>query len=333
MGVVVLGWVLQLSPIGKIQNGMECVIRASVVVPFYNSGDVLGACLDALLSQNISRDQYEIIAVDDGSTDGSAEVARGKGVKLLQQENRGAPAARNTGIEAAAGEWIAFTDADCVPSRGWLRALLAAVDKAGSSGPVLGAAGSVAGHPSASSASRFVDLSGGFDTERHLSHPLFPFAPSGSVMYRRDALNAVGGFDERFITYDSCDLHTRLRTQVGGAFVFAKSAMVLHRHRESWGGYWKQQVNYGRGLAQFYVRWEKNIPWSRLREAREWLTLAPVAIAACLPGKTDKVLARRGTLVKQLAQRVGFATTYFREDERARLRNDSDRGANRGVRG
>jgi len=241
---------------------MACMIRVSVVVPFYNGGDVLGACLDALLCQNIPRDQYEIVAVDDGSTDGSAAVVKRKGVRLLQQENRGAPAARNTGIDAATGEWVAFTDADCVPSRGWLRALLAAVDKASVSGPVLGAAGSVAGHPSSSSASRFVDLSGGFDTERHLSHPLFPFAPSGSVMYRRDALNTVGGFDERFITYDSCDLHTRLRTQVGGAFVFAKSAMVLHRHRESWRGYWKQQVNYGRGLAQFYFRWQQQIEGS-----------------------------------------------------------------------
>src|SRR4026208_2008586 len=100
-------------------------MEISVVVPFFQSEPTLGNCLAALLSQTFTRDKYEIIAVDDGSTDNGAEKARRAGVRLVRQPNRGAPAARNAGIAVATGKWVAFTDADCVASRGWLRALSA----------------------------------------------------------------------------------------------------------------------------------------------------------------------------------------------------------------
>ena len=293
-------------------------MEISVVVPFFQSEPTLGNCLAGLSSQTLARDTYEIIAVDDGSTDHGAEIARRAGVHLVQQPNRGAPAARNAGIAAATGKWVAFTDADCVASRGWLRALSAAVD--GNDRKILGAAGPVIGQPSSAPAARFVEISGGFDTARHLQHPRFPFAPSGNVMYRRDALEAVGGFDERYASYDACDLHRRLMREVGGEFVFAETAVVLHQHRATWSDYWTQQVNYGRGLAQFYVKWSDDIPWSPWREAGAWAALAPAAVSACRPGGADTSLARRGTFVKRLAQRIGFATTYFRPTERARWR-------------
>lgn len=69
-------------------------------------------------------------------------------------------------------------------------------------------------------------------------------------------------------------------------------------------------------------KWSGEIQWSRLREAREWVALAPAAVAICIRGDSDAVLVRRGTFVKRLAQRVGFAATYSRADERARWRND-----------
>jgi len=324
--VVVLARLLQFPTIGQIPNGVDRdyadrVMEISVVIPFFESEATLAECLAALSSQTLAKARYEIIAVDDGSTDGGAEIAKRAGVRLLQQPNRGAPAARNAGIAAAEGKWVAFTDADCIPSRGWLRALLAAVENAGEE--VFGAAGPIVGHPSNASAARFVEISGGLDAAWHLQHPRFPFAPSGNVMYRRDALDAVGGFDERYASYDACDLHRRLMLEVGGKFAFAESAVVLHHHRVTWPDYWTQQVNYGRGLAQFYVRWRDEIRWSPWREAAAWAALAPAAVSACRPGGAngaDASLARRGTFVKRLAQRIGFATTYFRPMERARWR-------------
>jgi Glycosyltransferases, probably involved in cell wall biogenesis len=176
----------------------------------------------------------------------------------------------------------------------------------------------VIGVPSESDASRFVDISGGLDVERHLSHPLFPFAPSGNVMYRRSVLTSVGGFDIRYAAYDSCDLNMRIRSSFGGKISFAQSAVVLHKHRETWKDYWKQQRNYGRGLAQFYRRWSNEIDWSLGHELIEWTSLIPRAAVAVLPGSRNAMLARRGDFIKRFAQRVGFASTYFSGAERVR---------------
>ncbi|MCD6393162.1 MAG: glycosyltransferase family 2 protein [Planctomycetes bacterium] len=87
-------------------------ITVSVVIPAYNAGEYLGRALDSVLAQ--TRPAEEIIVVDDGSTDNTADVAQGYGdkVRFIRQENTGASVARNTGIEAATSEWIAFLDAD-----------------------------------------------------------------------------------------------------------------------------------------------------------------------------------------------------------------------------
>ena len=100
----------------------------SVIVPGYNVQGTLGACLEALLDQTVPRDRYEIIYVDDASTAGSVEVARRyPGVALIRLEaNRGQANARNVGLAQSKGEIILFTDADCVPARDWIEAMLQA---------------------------------------------------------------------------------------------------------------------------------------------------------------------------------------------------------------
>ena len=185
-------------------------------------------------------------------------------------------------------------------------------------GQALGAAGRVVGYRSESAAARFVDLSGGLDAERHLAHPTFPFAPSGNLMYRRSVLEAAGGFDARYRSYEACELHTRLRRTHGGTFHFAPRAVVLHRHRRTWADYWRQQIAYGAGYAQFVLHHRAAIGWSARREATAWREIARLAVAACRSGEGDAILMRRGALVKALAQRLGFVTTYWNPAERAR---------------
>lgn len=86
--------------------------KISIVIPTYNSARFIGDALNSVIAQKI--DNLETIVVDDGSSDNTREVVKsfGKEIKYLWQENRGAAAARNVGIKAAGGEWIAFLDSD-----------------------------------------------------------------------------------------------------------------------------------------------------------------------------------------------------------------------------
>src|SRR5262245_7855555 len=103
-------------------------LDVSVVIPVYNGASTLAACLTALESQSLPRPRFEIIVVDDGSTDETASIAAAFPVRLVRRTNGGAPAARNSGLREATGAWVAFTDADCIPSRGWLAHLMGAVE-------------------------------------------------------------------------------------------------------------------------------------------------------------------------------------------------------------
>jgi glycosyltransferase involved in cell wall biosynthesis len=291
----------------------------SVVIPAYNAAATIAACLIALGSTRVPAGGFETIVVDDGSTDATPAIVRTFPVRLLRQRNRGASAARNAGMRAARGRWVAFIDSDCVPARGWLTALAGAVATADR--PPLGAAGATIGIPAAAPAPRFVNLTGGLDAARHLAHPRWPFPPSANVLYRRDALLAVGGFDERFHTYEACDLHDRLRRHDDAAFTFVPHAVVMHQHRATWSAYWRQQVGYGVGYAQFLRSRAAEIPWSLFHEGREWGRLFALALAAAVPQRDpDRALVRRGTFVKHAAQRVGFVRTYWRRSERRRWR-------------
>lgn len=298
-------------------------IDVSIVIPAYQAAATIGACIEGVRTQRYPAGRREIIVVDDGSRDATGELARSyAGVTVISQPNAGAAAARNRGWRAATGTWVAFLDSDCVPSRGWLSALLDAVAPNDEGAPApLGAAGKTLGLDSGSEAAHFADLIGSLDAERYLSHPRWPFAPSCNLMYRRDALAACDGFDERFVTYEACDLHTRLREADRGAFVYVARAVVWHRHRSSWRAYWKQQVAYGVGYAQFTRRYGGDIPWSWDAEMRAWCDTAALGVRAALAAtnRTPKErLVHRGQFVKSLAQRVGFDSAYWSQVERNR---------------
>jgi glycosyltransferase involved in cell wall biosynthesis len=299
-------------------------IEVSVVIPAYQAAATITHCIEAVRSQRFPKEQREIIIVDDGSRDNTGAIARRySDVRVITQPNAGAAAARNRGWRASNGRWIAFLDSDCVPSRGWLAALHETVTASGNANPPLGAAGKTLGLDSGSEAARFADLIGSLDAERYLSHPRWPFAPSCNLMYRRAALEACDGFDERFITYEACDLHTRLLASDPGNFTYVARAVVWHRHRSSWKAYWKQQVAYGAGYAQFARRYTNDIPWSMSAEMRAWLETASLGMRAAFAGAGSDLnerLVRRGQFVKALAQRVGFDSTYWKGHERTRWR-------------
>src|SRR5207244_3688594 len=92
--------------------------RISVVVCSYNGARTLGECLDGVLA--LDYPEYEVIVVSDGSTDATAELARARGVRVVETPNRGLSSARNTGLAAATGEIVAYLDDDARPDPHWL---------------------------------------------------------------------------------------------------------------------------------------------------------------------------------------------------------------------
>lgn len=108
-------------------------IAISVIVPIYNTKTFLPECLDSILAQDIQV-PYEVLLVDDGSTDGGAEIcdeyaAKDARVRVFHQENQGLSAARNTGIDAARGRYYAFVDSDDVVMPAYLSTLYEACEK------------------------------------------------------------------------------------------------------------------------------------------------------------------------------------------------------------
>jgi len=283
--------------------------KISVVISAYNAETTVGDAVRAVMNQPLPPGTFECIVVDDGSTDHTAEIAQAAGATVLQlPKNLGIAGARNAGIERARGNWIAFTDADCVPSRRWLSSILTEAEKADAS--ILAIAGKTLGLDSQTPAARFIDLIGALDAETYLKHEAMPWAPGGNVAYRRENLLTVGGFDSTLKTYETADLQLRMTARFGGRILYLPTAVVLHRHRATWRGLWKQQRNYGIGYAQFLLKHADRWPWSAANEIRAWRRIVILAAQTCVT-RGDEGLVRRGLFVKQLAQRVGFISEYF----------------------
>ncbi|MGA2801291.1 MAG: glycosyltransferase [Verrucomicrobiota bacterium] len=291
--------------------------RISVVIPAFNAESTVTEAVRAVVTQPLSRGDFECIVVDDGSSDRTAELARSAGATVLRlPRNLGISSARNAGIQHARGKWIVFTDADGVPSRRWLSSILAEAENADAS--ILAIAGKTLGLESRTPPARFIDLIGGLDAETYLRHETMPWAPGGNVAYRLENLLSVGGFDPTLKSYETAELHLRMSVRFGGRILYLPSALVLHRHRATWRGLWKQQRNYGAGYAQFILKHADRWPWSMKREAGAWIRLLPLAaqaVAAC----GEQGLVRRGLLLKQLAQRIGFASMFYSLRERRRI--------------
>ncbi|HWQ92489.1 MAG TPA: glycosyltransferase, partial [Clostridia bacterium] len=223
--------------------------RISVVVCTYNGGRTLADCLDGC--QCLDYPNYEVIIVNDGSTDNSAEIAERLGFKLITTENRGLSHARNVGMIHATGEIVAYTDDDARPDPHWLTYLALAFTRtnhAAIGGPNIAPAGDgeiadcVANAPGGP---MHVLIS---DTEaEHI--------PGCNMAIRRKILKEIGGFDEQFrVAGDDVDICWRLKDS-GYTIGYCAAAMVWHHRRNSVRAFWKQQRGYGRAEALLEQKW------------------------------------------------------------------------------
>jgi lipopolysaccharide/colanic/teichoic acid biosynthesis glycosyltransferase/GT2 family glycosyltransferase len=198
----------------------------SVIVPAYNAAGTLEACLDALEHQTVRRERYEVIVVDDGSSDRTAGIAQAHGARLIQQANAGPAAARNRGARAAQGDLLLFTDADCAPAPDWLERISAPFSDA----EVVGAKG-VYRTEQRSLVARFVQLEYERKYRRMGREEHIDFVDTYSAAYRRDVFLANGGFETLFPTSSVEDQELSFRlARKGYRLVFVPDAVVYHVH-------------------------------------------------------------------------------------------------------
>lgn len=217
----------------------------SVVVPVYNGAETIAACVRSLLLQDYPSELREIFVVENGSTDGTAEIVTQLPVHLIRSTLRGPAPARNMGWRASTAEIIAFTDADCLPERGWLRSLAAAyVDEAvaGVGGPIVAYA-----HASRSVVEQFAETHSPLNSYAEGSRMYLPDLYTANASYRRSALERVGGFDQRLVTGDDVDLAWRVQLHTGCRLLWAPDAVVQHHHRSTHAGLARQYRQYGFG--------------------------------------------------------------------------------------
>src|SRR3712207_742761 len=236
--------------------------RISVVVCSFNGGRTIRECLEGLLK--LEYPDYEVIVVDDGSTDAAAKIASEYDFRLISTEHRGLSNARNTGMEAATGEIVAYLDDDAHPDPHWLTYLAArflSSEYAGVGGP------NIPPPDDGPIADCVADAPGG-PVHVLLSDQEAEHIPGCNMAFRKSCLQAVGGFDAQFhVAGDDADLCWRLR-QRGYRLGFDPAAMVWHHPRGSVRAYWKQQKGYGRADAILGRKWPEkynalgNLRWS-----------------------------------------------------------------------
>lgn len=234
----------------------------SVIVPVWNGRDSIARCLQALAAQTYPRDRFEVIVVDNGSDDGTAEVARGfDDVTVLSETKPGSYAARNHGLAQARGEYVFFTDADCIPRPNWIEAGAAAAQRHPDAGVIAGPVELFREGPGGAMCAQY---------ER-----MFSFRQSQTItegrcttanwLCRRSIMQSLGGFNDELRSGGDWEFSQRI-TRAGYAPAYAEDMAVDHpvratlsdlvrKRRRVIGGFWT------RGRSRPFI----DLVFSRLR--------------------------------------------------------------------
>ena len=248
----------------------------SVVVPHYQDLDRLGACLDALGRQSLSRDRFEVIVADNGSPIGLGAVQRvvaGR-ARVIEASERGAGPARNAGVAASDAALLAFTDCDCVPEPGWLAAGIGRLADADHPADIVGGRINVCVDDAArmTGAEAFERVFA-FDNRDYVERQ--NFSVTANLFCARDVFDAVGHF-RNGVSEDLDWCHRAAR--IGYVIAYEDAAAVAHPARRDW----NELRRKWRRLNAERFSLEVRGPAARLRWAARNLSM-PLSVLAHVP--------------------------------------------------
>ena len=219
---------------------MDEIPTVSVVVPVLNGCRTIETCLKSLLAMDYPQDRFEIVVVNNGSTDRTTEILshfRNK-VKLLTEAKRGPSAARNQGIRGSSGNAIAFMDADCVADSAWLRNLVAPLQD--------DSVGIVGGRILSRRPCNSIEMFGEeiHDHQKAIEVYRPPYAITMNWASPRNVFIEAGLFDESFLRCEDVNLSQRI-TQRGYTLMYQHGAVVYHRNEDTFHGLFREGYQHG----------------------------------------------------------------------------------------
>ena len=278
----------------------------SVIVPARNCERTIDQCISSILATDYPQERREIVVVDNASTDSSRERISRFPVRCLSEDVRGASAARNRGITSSSGEIVAFIDADCVATTGWLRRLVAGF----SEDDIWGVAGEILAFPPQTPVQRYTAMRK--ETWQKSAMSLSrPFAVTANVAFRRRTFERVGLFDPTLIKAQDKDFGWRFFNEGDLKLAYSAGALVLHQHRSTAWTHFLQHAGWGYGASLLHRKYD--LPWGvRLEAAKHWQLLQAASTALTtrtrsILGKTDELTAANAgfEFLRQLGLRVG----------------------------
>ena len=269
-----------IGPVRWTAGGMYGITPAfSIVVPVFNGAATIVQCVESLLAIDYPRELFEIICIDNASTDATAAHLKRflPGIRILREETRGAAAARNCGILAACHETIAFTDADCVVDAGWLRALASRVGEPGVG--IVG--GRIAARQGGNSVERFGERI--HDHRRAIEDLRPPYVITMNWASPKQLLVNIGLFDESLLRGQDTDLAFRIGA-AGWRMVYAPDAVVRHfNERTLWGLFCEGHTHgrYAPLLRSRHGAKRKHVPlWKQVQKALQRLGQTAALVGA-----------------------------------------------------
>ncbi len=213
----------------------------SVIIPAFNAEKTLRSCLDSLMNQDYS-DDYEVIVIDDGSTDLTPRIVQEfEKVRLIKQSNAGPAVARNRGAAEAKGDIILFTDSDCTPERNWISEMLKPFNNYSE---LVGVKGSYRTRQKEITA-RFVQLEYEDKYDYMAKDKYIDFIDTYSAAFKKDVFIEMKGYDSEFPVACAEDVELSYRlSNKGYKMVFNPDALVYHVHPDRFWSYLKKKYKF-----------------------------------------------------------------------------------------
>jgi len=197
----------------------------SIIVPVWNSSDQIATCLTALGAQTYPRDRYEVLVVDNASTDSTVEVARRFPLAIVLAESTpGSYHARNHGLRLARGEYVAFTDADCIPAPDWIERAVESALQHPSAGVIAGRIELFRPNADDAEVYEWYERLFSFRQDKGAQHG---FCATANWLSPRDTMVSAGGFQADRKSGADGELARRLFDS-GRPIVYVDDMMVRH---------------------------------------------------------------------------------------------------------